>query len=127
MSVCFIQSLPANKSSVELAIIGLCTRADNVDLLRGHGVLQEGEAVIEPGVGWTNHLISKLESASRSHDQPRDQPAQASNGQCGGHGGGLTVRGNVSGHQIQVHCGEIRAIRQTCIGGANISKALLIL
>ena len=78
LSVCFVKSAFRNKASVELAIVGLRTWADNVDLLRGHGVLQEGEAVIKPGVGWTNHLVSKLESACGSHDQPRDQASQAS-------------------------------------------------
>ena len=101
MSVCFVQSLLGNKASIQLAVGCFRTLADSVDLLRGHGVLQKGEAVIKPGIGWTNHLVSKLESASSSHDQPRDQSAQASNGEGGGHGGGLIVRGNVSGHQIQ--------------------------
>ena len=85
MSVCFIQSLLGDKAPILLAR----AHSDNVDLLRGDGVLQEGEGVIKPGAGWTDDILSKLESAHYPHAQASDQPTQTSYGQCGGHSGSL--------------------------------------
>ena len=85
MSVCFIQSLLGYKAPILLAR----AHSDNVDLLRGEGVLQKGEGVIKPGAGWTDDILPKLESAHYSHDQASEQPTQTSDGQCGGHCSGL--------------------------------------
>ena len=52
MSVCFIQSLLGYKAPILLAR----AHSDNVDLLRGEGVLQKGEGVIKPGAGWTDDM-----------------------------------------------------------------------